>query len=39
MYRLLRPLVFRLDAERAHRATIAALKLMPKRRPQVSTAR
>ena len=33
MYRLLRPLVFRLDAERAHRATIAALKLMPKRRP------
>ena len=33
MYRLLRPLVFRLDAERAHRATIAALKLLPKRRP------
>ncbi|HEV2043476.1 MAG TPA: quinone-dependent dihydroorotate dehydrogenase [Sphingomicrobium sp.] len=33
MYRLLRPLIFRLDAERAHRATIAALKLMPKRRP------
>ncbi len=33
MYRLLRPLVFRLDAERAHRATIAALKLMPRRRP------
>ena len=27
MYRLLRPLIFRLDAERAHRATIAALKL------------
>lgn len=26
MYRLLRPLIFRLDAERAHRATIAALK-------------
>ena len=33
MYRLLRPLIFRLDAERAHRATILALKLMPKRRP------
>ena len=33
MYRLLRPLIFRLDAERAHRVTIAALKLMPKRRP------
>jgi len=33
MYTLLRPLIFRLDAERAHRATIAALKLMPKRRP------
>ena len=33
MYRLLRPLIFRLDAERAHRATIAALKLLPKRRP------
>ncbi len=32
MYRLLRPLIFRLDAERAHRATIAGLKLMPKRR-------
>ena len=31
-YSLLRPLIFRLDAERAHRATIAALKLMPKRR-------
>ena len=33
MYRLLRPLIFRLNAERAHRTTIAALKLMPKRRP------
>ena len=33
MYRLLRPLIFRLDAERAHRVTIAVLKLMPKRRP------
>ena len=33
MYRLLRPLMFRLDAERAHRMTIAALKLLPRRRP------
>ena len=33
MYRLLRPLIFRLDAERAHRATIAALRMMPRRRP------
>jgi dihydroorotate dehydrogenase len=33
LYPLIRSLVFRLDAERAHRATIAALKLMPKRRP------
>jgi dihydroorotate dehydrogenase len=33
MYRLLRPLMFRLDAERAHRATFAALQLLPKRRP------
>ena len=33
LYSLLRPLIFRLDAERAHRMTIAALKLMPKRRP------
>lgn len=33
MYRLLSPAIFRLDAERAHGATIAALKLMPKRRP------
>ena len=33
IYPVLRPLVFRLDAERAHRATIAALKLLPKRRP------
>ena len=33
LYPLLRPLIFRLDAERAHRATVAALKLMPKRRP------
>lgn len=32
-YPLLKPLIFRLDAERAHRATIAALKWMPKRRP------
>ena len=33
LYPLLRPLMFALDAERAHRATIAALKLWPKRRP------
>src|SRR4051812_10749517 len=33
LYPLLRPLAFALDAERAHRATIAALKLMPPRRP------
>ena len=29
LYSLLRPLVFRLDAERAHRLTLAALKLLP----------
>lgn len=33
LYPLLRPLAFRLDAERAHRATIAALKWLPARRP------
>ncbi len=33
LYPLLRPLIFRLDAERAHRAAIAALKLLPRRRP------
>lgn len=33
MYPLLRPLIFRFDAERAHRATIAALKAIPARRP------
>jgi dihydroorotate dehydrogenase len=33
LYSLLRPLAFALDAERAHKATIAALKLAPKRRP------
>ena len=33
LYRTIRPLIFRLDAERAHRATIAALKLLPKRSP------
>ena len=32
LYPFLRPLIFRLDAERAHRATIRALKLMPRRR-------
>jgi dihydroorotate dehydrogenase len=33
LYPLLRPLVFALDAERAHRLTIAALKRLPPRRP------
>lgn len=33
LYPLIRPLAFALDAERAHRATIAALKLMPAKRP------
>jgi dihydroorotate dehydrogenase len=33
LYPLVRPLAFALDAERAHRATVAALKLAPKRRP------
>jgi dihydroorotate dehydrogenase len=33
VYPLLRPLIFALDAERAHRLTIAALKLRPGRRP------
>lgn len=33
LYSLARPLVFRLDAERAHRLTIRALKLMPSGRP------
>ena len=32
-YPILRPLAFALDAETAHRATIAALKLAPKRQP------
>ena len=31
LYRTIRPLIFRLDAERAHGLTIAALKLVPKR--------
>ena len=31
MYRLLRPLMFALDAEQAHRATIRALSLLPRR--------
>src|SRR4051794_35852173 len=35
LYSLLRPLIFALDAERAHRLTVAALKLAPARiRPQ-----
>jgi dihydroorotate dehydrogenase len=33
IYSLLRPLAFALDAETAHRATINALRLAPKRRP------
>src|SRR5437879_8869760 len=33
LYTLIRPLAFALDAETAHRATIAALKLMPSRSP------
>ena len=33
LYSLLRPLAFALDAERAHSATIAALKIAPDRRP------
>ena len=33
LYRFLRPLAFALDAEAAHRATIAALKLVPKHHP------
>ena len=33
LYPLLRPLIFRLDAERAHRLTIAALKLKPSGAP------
>jgi dihydroorotate dehydrogenase len=33
LYPLFRPFAFALDAERAHRATIAAVKLLPPRRP------
>jgi dihydroorotate dehydrogenase len=33
LYSLLRPAIFALDAERAHRATIRALRLMPARPP------
>ena len=33
LYPLVRPLAFMLDAESAHRSTIAALKLIPKRKP------
>jgi dihydroorotate dehydrogenase len=33
LYSLLRPLAFAIDAETAHRATIEALKLAPKRNP------
>ncbi|MEA3034443.1 MAG: dihydroorotate dehydrogenase [Sphingomonadales bacterium] len=34
LYPLLRPLIFAMDAERAHRLTIAALKLAPARPPE-----
>ena len=33
LYRIIRPLAFAFDAETAHRTTIAALKLVPARRP------
>ncbi|MBV1916902.1 MAG: quinone-dependent dihydroorotate dehydrogenase [Sphingomonadaceae bacterium] len=33
IYRLIRPALFQLDAERAHRLAIAAMKHMPARRP------
>ena len=33
LYRIIRPLAFALDAETAHRMTIAALKMVPARRP------
>ena len=33
LYPLIRPLAFALDAEKAHRATIAALKMVPRRLP------
>jgi dihydroorotate dehydrogenase len=33
LYPLIRPLAFRFDAERAHRATLAALSLLPSRLP------
>jgi dihydroorotate dehydrogenase len=33
LYRLIRPLAFTLDAETAHRAAIAALKALPRRKP------
>ncbi|MEO7365455.1 MAG: quinone-dependent dihydroorotate dehydrogenase [Sphingomicrobium sp.] len=33
LYSFVRPLAFALDAEKAHHATIAALKLLPTRRP------
>ena len=35
VYPLLRPLIFRFDAEAAHRLTIAALKRAPRRRPPI----
>ena len=38
LYSLLRPLIFALDAERAHRLTIAGLKAVPYRAPDVDPA-
>ena len=37
LYPLLRPLIFRLDAERAHRLSILALQLGPVAPPPAST--
>jgi dihydroorotate dehydrogenase len=38
LYRIIRPLAFALDAETAHRMTIAALRALPARRPPDSPA-
>ncbi len=38
LYAFLRPTIFALDAETAHRATIAALKLLPRRSPRAFAA-
>jgi dihydroorotate dehydrogenase len=39
LYPLVRPLVFAMDAERAHRLTVGALKRMPPRRPPAADPR